>query len=274
MRNIARFRLFRKQILTRPRICHMKTSIFFAVTLVFASCSTSIPERPAGFREPLALARQVVVVRTATWDTLGGTLEAFERERSSDAWKPVRRPLAITVGSAGLGWGRGLHGSALSAGPVKREGDRRAPAGAFSLSAVYGYASADAVEGLSMPYIPLDSTTVCVDDPTSRYYNMIVDRHNVVEKDWRSAERMRSTGPWYRWGVVVDHNAEPRIPGDGSCIFLHVWGYPSEPTTGCTSFTEEDLVALLKWLRPSEHPVLVQLPEVEYQRLRDGWQLP
>lgn len=252
----------------------MRSLLFVLVGCTLASCTAPELQRPGGFRNPLSKARQLVVVRTARWDTLGGRLDVYERTHESDGWRAVREPYAITVGSAGLGWGTGLHGSAAGKGPVKREGDRRSPAGAFSLSAVYGYASGDAIGDLAMPYIPLDSTTVCVDDPASRYYNMIVDQTNVAVQDWRSAERMRLSGPWYRWGVIVDHNADPRIAGDGSCIFLHVWGYPSEPTTGCTSFDEEHLLELLRWLKPSEHPVLVQLPEEEYQRLRAGWRLP
>ncbi len=243
------------------------------LALFLGACASTELRRPAGFLDPLARSQQLVVVRTANWDTSGGTLTTFERS-TGGTWKAVGAPYAITVGSAGLGWGTGIHGSALSSGPIKREGDKRAPAGAFSLSAVYGYAGAESMTGLAMPYLPLDSNVFCVDDPTSRYYNQLVDRRNVVEQDWKSAERMRLTGPWYRWGVVVGHNADPRIPGDGSCIFLHVWGYAGEPTTGCTSFAEPDLVRLLRWLTPAASPVLVQLPESEYQRLRSSWQLP
>lgn len=251
----------------------MRCAAALLMTGLVVACSSLEVQRPAGFRDPLSRSRQLVVVRTATWDSSGGTLVAYERSPDGH-WKALGDPYAITIGSAGLGWGTGLHGSTLGAGPVKREGDKRSPAGVFALSAVYGNAGATEMSDLAMPYIPLDSTTVCVDDPRSRYYNQVVDRSNVAEKDWSSAERMRSNGPWYRWGVIVDHNANPRIPGDGSCIFLHVWGYAGEPTTGCTSFAEEDLVRLLRWLRPAAHPVLVQLPDAEYARFKDAWDLP
>ncbi|MEK6649448.1 MAG: hypothetical protein AABY75_00595 [Bacteroidota bacterium] len=252
----------------------MRSLLFVLAAFTLASCTAPELQRQAGMRDPLAMARQLVVVRTATWDTLGGRLEVYDRTQGSEGWRAVRGPYAITVGSAGLGWGTGLHGAAIAKGPVKREGDRRSPAGAFTLGAVYGYAAADAAGEFSMRYIPLDSNMVCVDDPTSQYYNLIVDRSNVIRRDWSSAERMRLSGPWYRWGIIVDHNTNPRISGDGSCIFLHVWGYPSEPTTGCTTFDEEQLLGLLRWLKPSEQPMLVQLPEEEYQRLRAGWRLP
>lgn len=238
-----------------------------------AACATTEFHRPAGSRAPLARTLQLIVVQTSAWDTSGGVLSVYERSIEGP-WKAVGEPFAITVGSAGLGWGTGLHGAVLGPGPVKREGDKRSPAGAFALSAVYGNAGAPEMADLAMPYIPLDTTIFCIDDPRSHYYNQIVDRDHVIEKDWRTAERMRLSGPWYRWGVIVDHNANPRIPGDGSCIFLHVWGYAGEPTTGCTSFGEEDLVRILRWLKPSAYPALVQLPAKEYQRLRDAWQLP
>lgn len=251
----------------------MRSLASILLATLFVACSSTDLQRPAGFLEPLARAQQLVTVQTASWDTSGGTLTLYERS-DYGPWRAVGTPFSITVGSTGLGWGTGLHGAVLGPGPVKREGDKRSPAGVFVLSAVYGNAGAQEMAGLSMPYLPLDSTTVCVDDPRSRYYNQIVDRTNVREKDWTSAERMRLSGPWYRWGVVVDHNADPRIPGDGSCIFLHVWGYAGEATTGCTSFAEEDLVRLLHWLKPSAHPALVQLPAQEYQRFKETWKLP
>lgn len=250
-----------------------RLALSLLLPVLLAACSTTELHRPAGSRDPLARTQQLIVVQTASWDTSGGVLTIFERSLGGP-WKAVGEPFAITVGSAGLAWGTGLHGSALGSGPLKREGDKRSPAGAFTLSAVYGNAGASEMADLAMPYIPLDTTIFCIDDPRSSYYNQIVDRDHVIEKDWKSAERMRLSGPWYRWGVLVDHNANPRIPGDGSCIFLHVWGYAGEPTTGCTSFGEEDLVRILRWLRPSARPVLVQLPSEEYQRLRTAWQLP
>jgi hypothetical protein len=37
---------------------------------------------------------------------------------------------------------------------------------------------------------------------------------------------------------------------------------------------QEQLESLLGWLDPTRNPLLVQLPEAEYQKLRKHWQLP
>ena len=226
------------------------------------------------YREPLARSRQLIVVRTPSWESASGTLQTYARADADSPWQRVGLEAAMTLGAKGLAWGRGLHGEAAGAGPVKKEGDMKSPAGVFSLGAVFGLDPREAGGRFAMPYIALDSTVECIDDPMSRYYNLIVDRRTVSEIDWSSSERMRRVGHDYAWGVVVEHNRDPRAPGKGSCIFIHVWGGPTKTTEGCTSLDEGRLLKLLEWLRPAQRPVLVQLPEAEYQRLRSVWKLP
>jgi len=260
--------------LARP---HHSASIilpFLLSAVLLASCVTPGPAVRTGSRHPLRDARQLLVVTTAAWDSCLGFLQAFERTSVAETWTAVGTPRPITIGSGGLAWGTGLHGRAAGPGPVKREGDLRSPAGAFLLGAVYGYAPASEADRFMMPYIPIDSTTVCVDDPRSLYYNRIVRKNDVTSTDWNSAERMWAGSSYYRWGIVIDHNRDPRVAGDGSCIFIHVWGSPTEPTTGCTSLDEAKLLEIMKWLQPNKRPVLVQLPQEVYARLRLEWDLP
>jgi L,D-peptidoglycan transpeptidase YkuD (ErfK/YbiS/YcfS/YnhG family) len=77
----------------------------------------------------------------------------------------------------------------------------------------------------------------------------------------------------YRWGVEVAYNPE-REPGAGSCIFLHVWRGPGSPTAGCTAMPEDDLLTVLRWLRPGDDPVLVQGTRSFLEGLRDEGRLP
>ena len=214
--------------------------------------------------------RQLILVTTRDWDAVGGTLRRFERKDSKAGWRQVGDAVPVVVGRGGLGWGAGLN-SETGDGPVKKEGDGKSPAGVFSLSNAFGFAAE--APGLHVPYTPLTPTVECVDDVNSRRYNLIVDRGGLPDVDWKSSERMRSV-EGYRWGVVVEHNASPRVPGRGSCIFLHIWSGPDKGTAGCTAMEQPNLEALVRWLDAKKKPVLVQLPGAEYERLRSAWGLP
>jgi len=221
---------------------------------------------------PLARSRQLVVVTTRGWDDVPGVLRRYERKGTRGAWAQVGKDVPVAVGRNGLGWGAGLVETGAAAGPQKKEGDGKAPAGVFALGAAFGFAPAPAGR-LRVPYVPLTPSVECVDDTASRKYNLIVDRLTAGDVDWNSSERMRSV-EGYRWGLVVNHNAAPTVAGRGSCIFLHVWAGPRMGTAGCTAMGEEKLTELLRWLDPKRRPLLVQLPEAEYARLRGAWGLP
>jgi len=210
--------------------------------------------------------RQLVVVTTPDWEATSGTLRRFEMDGAT--WAEVGEPIAVVVGRSGLGWGRGLHPVGLD-GPTKREGDGRAPAGAFLLTETFGYEP----EGeTGLPYRRATLDLECVDDPTSDYYNEVLDR-TAVAPDWYSHEEMRRNDDLYRLGVVVAHN-RPAEAGAGSCIFLHVWAGPRSTTSGCTAMRGAAMDALAAWLDADAAPVLVQLPEAEYARWQAAWGLP
>jgi D-alanyl-D-alanine dipeptidase len=225
--------------------------------------------------------RQLVVVTTADWSATAGTLRRYER--AGGGWRAVGEPVAVAVGRSGLGWGRGLHGGPPENGdPVKAEGDGRATAGAFRLSAAFGDAEH---EPTGLPYVQTGPDVECVDDPASGAYNLVLER--TAAADWRSHEEMRRSDGLYRIGVVVAHNgagvsadlvptaAGPAtVAGGGSCIFLHVWRGPGSTTAGCTAMPDGALQNVLAWLDAGAAPVLVQLPQSEADRLRGPWGLP
>jgi L,D-peptidoglycan transpeptidase YkuD (ErfK/YbiS/YcfS/YnhG family) len=224
--------------------------------------------------DPTAGSTQAVVVRIPTWQSTTGTLQLYDRPMSGLPWVPVTRGVSVILGRTGVAWGSGLHGDSILPGPVKHEGDGKAPAGIFPLTAVFGYAPAESVAFLSMPYVEATKTCRCVDDPRSAYYNLILDSARVADADWSSAERMRLNGIDYRWGVIVGQNSTPRTPGRGSCIFLHIWESPSAVTTGCTAMDAGEAESLVRWLRSERKPLLIQLPDAEYTSLRERWRLP
>jgi L,D-peptidoglycan transpeptidase YkuD (ErfK/YbiS/YcfS/YnhG family) len=223
--------------------------------------------------EAMIESRQLILVITSGWNAVDGEMRLYERDSINDQWKAVGEKISIVVGRNGMAWGKGLHGAAIGEGPVKREGDGRSPAGVFSLSSAFGYAPREQVGEVKLPYIQAVSTLECVDDPQSAHYNRIIDRGAVENPDWKSSERMRRDDDQYRWGVVVDHNADG-APGRGSCVFLHIWEAPRKGTAGCTAMDLSSMEDLLRRLDAKKRLVLVQLPQAEFERLRTVWGLP
>jgi D-alanyl-D-alanine dipeptidase len=211
----------------------------------------------------------MVVVTTAGWDAVAGRSQRFER--GARGWKAVGAPVDVAVGRNGLGWGMGLH-PPQTGGPVKQEGDGKAPAGVFRITRLFGYAPEAEARGFKLPYLQATGTLECVDDAASAYYNRVLERAAAARVDWKSSEQMRRGDELYRWGAVVEHNAPKAKPGGGSCIFLHVGG--AQGTAGCTAMPEAALLEVLRWLDGEMKPVLVQLPRTEYERLRREWGLP
>lgn len=240
----------------------------FALSL--AGCAGAPPRTAAGWTQ----AEQMVAVVTADWNATTGELRRYERERGG-AWREVGRAAPVTVGHAGSAWGLGLH-PAQADGPVKHEGDGRAPAGVFTIGPAFGYAASAQT---ALPYRAMDAGDFCIDVPASPLYNRIVDADEAgaaaVEGSTEPMRRdLHADGDQrYRLGFVVEHNPQAR-PGAGSCIFAHLWKAPGVPTAGCTAMPDEAMTKVLAWLDPRRGPVFVLLPAQEYRRLRASWDLP
>ncbi|MBU1366081.1 MAG: hypothetical protein KKE51_19865 [Gammaproteobacteria bacterium] len=233
-----------------------------------------MPPSPPAFSSPIAASsRQLVFVVAPAWDSKAAQLQRFERAGSDGEWQPVGPAIAVSLGHAGLAWGRGLH--PVVDGREKREGDGCAPAGVFAITALFGDAAPDSpfARAAKLPYLAATLDLKAIDDPASAHYNRIVDQ-SVVAPDWASCEDMLRPDERYAIGAIIAHNAEPRVPGAGSCIFLHVWAGPGVPTAGCTAMALADMSQIVGWLDASAAPLLVQLPQAEYAARRAAWGLP
>jgi len=234
---------------------------------------TMAPAAIAAPATPLDDAQQLIVVTANGWDATSGHLQAFER--TDGGWKAHDAGFDVALGRNGSAWGIGLH-PAQDAGPHKQEGDGRSPAGIFAIGPAFGYA--DHIRS-QMPYQAMQASSYCMDVPASPLYNQIVDARQVGEAAVQgSTETMRldlhnKGDRRYREGFVIEHNPAA-VPGQGSCIFAHLWRAPGEATAGCTAMEPERMTALLAWLSPQAKPRFVLLPQAEYTRLQHGWGLP
>jgi L,D-peptidoglycan transpeptidase YkuD (ErfK/YbiS/YcfS/YnhG family) len=201
----------------------------------------------AGFAIP-ASARQLVVVSSPTYDPappgyLAG-LRTFRRTSASSPWKPVFPAWQAETGSGDFR-------------DVRREGDHATPTGVFSFGlTVYGNGADPG--GLHEAYHHLVCGDWWDEDPYSTHYNRFVHVACGSTPPFASwSEALWTDTHSYRYFAVIGFNDNPTIKGPdapGSGIFLHAWMYG--PTQGCLALPVPELLDVLRWLDPADHPVI------------------
>ena len=172
--------------------------------------------------------QQVVIVET---DSKANTKAGlFTWELKNGHWYQVFGRMAAVVGRNGIA-------------PIgeKREGDGRTPGGAYLLGTAFGYGPPPR---LNISYHQMTGDDLWVDDAASPDYNRWVKAPTPA----KSFEHMKRSDNLYKYGIVVEYNTGPIVPGNGSAIFMHVWRGPDSPTAGCVALAEKDLIRILKWL--------------------------
>ncbi|MGE0547359.1 MAG: L,D-transpeptidase [Kofleriaceae bacterium] len=262
----------------------MTLVVAIAAIAMLAACGPAEPRRapiekaaPTAPAPPARVARRIVIPETArtlvavvpdTWSSTTAKLSMWGRYEGR--WAIRSGPSDAVIGKAGAAWGIGLHGDGAPpglTGPSKREGDGASPAGVFSVGRSFGTMKE---RPYATPYQRVNANWKCVDDPASRSYNLVLDQRTVT-KDWSSAEDMVRSDELYDIVLEINHNPG-RVPGKGSCIFLHVWGGPEVPTIGCTAYDPDQLFEAM--LAISTDTVFVLLPRAEFEALASEWGLP
>jgi L,D-peptidoglycan transpeptidase YkuD (ErfK/YbiS/YcfS/YnhG family) len=198
--------------------------------------------RPRGSALPLRFAtggaREVITVVAPAASSTRGTLQAWRK--ITGGWRRVGPSAPAWLGSDGLS----AHPSeSLSATPI----------GSFTLTRAFG---AEPDPGTSLPYV---RTT-----PADWWISQAGPLYNTRQRCASSCsfaqgdpnEHLYYERPYYDYAVVIDYNT-PNAPGGvrqgaGSAFFLHVT--VGEPTAGCVSVPRDDLVRILRWLRPAAAP--------------------
>ena len=219
---------------------------------------------------PLDKVEQLIVSIAPNWNANTGRLQLFDRKNGE--WQPASPVIPVLYGKNGLAWGRGVLGQDEQ-GLKKIERDKRAPAGLFAIGKIYTY---DTVlpAGAKYPFHTVGINDAWLDDPKLPLYNQFVTVDPERRPEWFESQKMRHNDFAYRWLVEIRHNANPPVAGAGSAIFFHIRRGPTRPTAGCTTMAENELINLIRWLRPSARPHYVLLPQAEYLKRWQKWSLP
>jgi L,D-peptidoglycan transpeptidase YkuD (ErfK/YbiS/YcfS/YnhG family) len=183
-----------------------------------------------------AATAQIVTVDATSSRTTYATARLWTKR--GGCWRVVAGPWTARVGRSGLS----AH---------HREGDGTTPTGTFAFDdTVYG---TNPNPGVRYRFHRIVCGDWWDEDASSATYNTF--RH--VRCGVRPPFRAESEGLWkattaYRYLIPIRYNADPPVPGRGSAIFLHVQ-HPN-PTNGCVSLPEAQLVQTRRWLRPSAEP--------------------
>jgi L,D-peptidoglycan transpeptidase YkuD (ErfK/YbiS/YcfS/YnhG family) len=199
----------------------------------------------AGFSIP-ATARQLIVVSSSTYapsDYLAA-FRSFQRANASSPWKPVFPVWRAEIGSGELR-------------NVRRAGDHATPTGVYPFGlTMYGHEPKPG--GLHETYHRLVCGDWWDEDPYSAQYNRFVHvscGSTPPFAAWSEALWTETTA--YPYLAVIDYNDSPTTSGPdapGAGIFLHAW--MNAPTEGCVALHIPDLLKVLRWLEPADHPVI------------------
>lgn len=226
---------------------------------------------PPEFADVIASTRKLIVLTGDGFDAVTGSLQLFSRTNLNEPLKDESGLLAdrrAVVGAKGMAWGVGFTSFRTGAQPSKKEGDQRSPIGVFKIGLRFGFAAGQSLapgDSGGEQYLPLLPTTECVDDARSQHYSRIIDTRT-VKKDWNSSEKMRAE-PLYERGMNVLYN-DGRVPGVGSCIFLHHWREPTKGTAGCGAMNPKTMLRLHQWLGDATDAAVLLIPRPELERVR------
>tara|TARA_B100001059_G_scaffold225986_1_gene253811 strand:+ start:6270 stop:6761 length:492 start_codon:yes stop_codon:yes gene_type:complete len=125
----------------------------------------------------------------------------------------------------------------------KKEGDKKTPAGLFSLGKVY-YRK-DKIRNLktNLKKIVIKKKMAWCDDPNNKFYNKLTFTNN------KSKEKLYRKDNLYNIIVVINYNIKPIIKNKGSAIFIHLARKNYSGTMGCIGLKKKDLLDILKTVK-------------------------
>tara|TARA_B100000963_G_scaffold333520_1_gene325916 strand:- start:6270 stop:6761 length:492 start_codon:yes stop_codon:yes gene_type:complete len=128
----------------------------------------------------------------------------------------------------------------------KKEGDKKTPAGIFSLSTVF-YRN-DKIKNLktNLKKIVIKKNMAWCDDPNNESYNKLIFTNDIQK------EKLYRKDSLYDIIVVINYNIRPVVKNKGSAIFLHLAKKKYTGTMGCIGLKKKDLLNILKIIKRGE----------------------
>jgi L,D-peptidoglycan transpeptidase YkuD (ErfK/YbiS/YcfS/YnhG family) len=125
----------------------------------------------------------------------------------------------------------------------KKEGDKKTPAGLFSLGKVY-YRK-DKIRNLKtkLKKIVIKKKMAWCDDPNNKFYNKLTFTND------KSKEKLYRKDNLYNIIVVINYNIKPIMKNKGSAIFIHLARKNYSGTMGCIGLKKKDLLDILKTVK-------------------------
>ena len=190
----------------------------------------------------LAKANRLVLATASGMNGERVTLRLYVRDARTPRWRQLGEGQQAVIGRAGMAWGHTFRHHAKPGEPIKREGDKRTPAGFFRLGASFGFAPSSRRGHVVLR----ENATICVDDVRSKAYNTIQPR-SAIGPGVRG-ENMRTISI-YRHGIFVDYPSNRKAKA-GSCIFLHLMTKSGRGTLGCLAMPEMTLLGIQNFAEP------------------------
>ncbi|GAA5201013.1 hypothetical protein GCM10023322_80150 [Rugosimonospora acidiphila] len=188
---------------------------------------------------------QLLVVYTNGYGTDVATAETFQKVNG--VWQPEFGKMSARIGTKGFS-------------DNHQENIPTTPTGVYGFgSTMYGV---DSNPGVRYGYHKLVADDYWDENPSSSTYNSFVHGSD----PGGASESLWETVPQYNYFAVINYNIPvvSATPARGSGIFLHVMG--SGGTAGCVSLAQSNLLKVLKWLNPADHPRIVMAPSQNLSR--------
>jgi L,D-peptidoglycan transpeptidase YkuD (ErfK/YbiS/YcfS/YnhG family) len=206
---------------------------------------------------PLAAAQRLVLVAADTMTSTTASVQRFTRASADTPWLAAGGAATALIGHKGVGWSHAFRSFARAGEPVKVEGDKRAPAGFYTIGRSFGFAASP-----RPGYMRVAEGMTCVDDLASPAYNTITSR---AKAGWQVHGENMWRVPEYRLGLLVDYPSDRKARA-GSCIFIHLQLPGKTGTSGCVALPEAEVEALQDFAQSGA--VLAILPRQAFERFK------